>query len=410
MNTGTKIKMTKLNRFVHLYLGLILLAIVSCSEQDNENTGEINDEIAGDSISGDRFIIRGTIEASLVNDSLRMVRLSAQSTSPTGQPVFTEIASSEIKKDNSFVLSGQWNGFEACRIEVGGLTEVVILEQTPISINILPKGQDDYEFDISGSVQTTNFNIIRSVAQELFEKDQQLREEITQEGDVTTDQVMQEYQFRRMELYKKYDTELKNKIDSLSPSYAAFIGLSFVNNRTNQDFYFQQADKYAEVIEDHPYAQGLVENVKQAREMMNQLEVGEEAPEIELNTPDGDKMKLSDLRGKTVLLDFWASWCRPCRMESPHLVKVYQKYKSDGFEIFSVSLDQDKESWVRAIEQDNLTWSHVSDLKYWSSEVVPTYKIQGIPQTFLLDEKGVIIASNLRGSELEQKLKEVYGY
>ena len=137
--------------------------------------------------------------------------------------------------------------------------------------------------------------------------------------------------------------------------------------------------------------------------------IGALAPEIALPNPDGKTMKLSDLRGKVVLIDFWAAWCRPCRMENPNVVKAYKKYHNKGFEVFSVSLDRDKASWVKAIQDDELIWSnHVSDLKHWQSEAAKIYGVTGIPATFLIGKDGRIIAKNLRGAALENALKELF--
>lgn len=133
-----------------------------------------------------------------------------------------------------------------------------------------------------------------------------------------------------------------------------------------------------------------------------------QAPEIKLPDVNGKELALSSLRGKYVLLDFWASWCGPCRMENPNVVRMYEKYKDKGFTVFSVSLDEDKEAWKKAIQADNLSWpNHVSDLNGWASAPVATYGVQGIPATFLLDKEGNIIAQNLRGAQLEQKLQEL---
>jgi thiol-disulfide isomerase/thioredoxin len=119
-------------------------------------------------------------------------------------------------------------------------------------------------------------------------------------------------------------------------------------------------------------------------------------------------MRLSDLKGKVVLLDFWASWCGPCRAENPNVVKLYNKYSTKGFSVFSVSLDNDVQAWKRAIKSDGLVWPyHVSDLKQWESPLVQLYKFEGIPFTVLLDKKGNIVAKNLRGKALELKLKEL---
>jgi thiol-disulfide isomerase/thioredoxin len=143
---------------------------------------------------------------------------------------------------------------------------------------------------------------------------------------------------------------------------------------------------------------------------LSRLSIGTLAPEISLNTPDGKNIALSSLKGKVVLVDFWASWCRPCRAENPNVVRMYNTYKDKGFEIYSVSLDKDKEPWIKAINDDHLIWpSHVSDLGYWQSSVVKQYNISGIPFTCLLDKDGKIAAKGLRGEELEIKVKELLG-
>jgi thiol-disulfide isomerase/thioredoxin len=147
----------------------------------------------------------------------------------------------------------------------------------------------------------------------------------------------------------------------------------------------------------------LVESMSAAR-----LEAGTLAPEIALPGPDGDTILLSSLRNHYVLLDFWASWCPPCRRENPNLVKIYEKYHDKGFEIYQVSLDKSRDAWLRAIKDDGLHWIHVSDLKFWNSVVVPVYNIQGIPVSYLLDRQGRILAHNLKGERLEQELKKIF--
>lgn len=135
----------------------------------------------------------------------------------------------------------------------------------------------------------------------------------------------------------------------------------------------------------------------------------EYAPEIVLNDVNGKPLALSSLKGKVVLIDFWASWCGPCRQENPNVVRVYNAYKDKGFTIFSVSLDEKKEAWLKAIEADNLTWpNHVSDLIGWKSSAAAAYGVNSIPATFLIDETGKLIATNLRGPQLEQKLQEIF--
>lgn len=137
------------------------------------------------------------------------------------------------------------------------------------------------------------------------------------------------------------------------------------------------------------------------------LKIGTTLPEITLPSPDGNDVSLANFKGKYVLLDFWASWCAPCRKENPNLIKIYRKYHAKGFEIFQISLDKYKDEWIAAIKKDNLPWTHASDLKYWESPITKLYAIKAIPANFLLDKEGKIIAKNLKSEDLEKKLAEI---
>jgi peroxiredoxin len=160
----------------------------------------------------------------------------------------------------------------------------------------------------------------------------------------------------------------------------------------------------------------LSANVKQSKEglefktyldALSTVEIGKQAPEFTQNDTTGNPVNLSDFRGKYVLLDFWASWCPDCRVESPNLVKTYATFKDKNFEILGISFDRDRNSWIKAIQMDKLHWKHVSDLKRWQNDVGTLYGVKAIPQNVLIDPTGKIIARNIHGEDLNKKLKEV---
>lgn len=176
-------------------------------------------------------------------------------------------------------------------------------------------------------------------------------------------------------------------------------------DQSKSDLYVDYGQRFTQNWASDPMAAAVSQKIA----AMQRFAAGVEAPEIEGENPSGKNVKLSDLRGKVVLIDFWASWCRPCRMENPNVKKAYAKYAPKGFEILGVSLDQQKQKWVDAIAQDGLPWKHVSDLRGWQSQHAALYNVSSIPATFLLDKEGKILAKNLRGPALEAKLEEIFG-
>ena len=199
-----------------------------------------------------------------------------------------------------------------------------------------------------------------------------------------------------------------NKIPKDTRTYKLALG-GIVNGllQRNSTVVVEYGTRYLEKFgnENSPSTQGLTQRINSLKTLV----IGAEAPNFTELTPEGKQLSLYDLKGNIVLIDFWASWCGPCRRENPNVVKLYNKYKNKGFEVLGVSLDKKKQAWLGAIAKDKLTWHHVSDLKGWSSKVARNYNVRSIPQTVLLDQDGKIIARNLRGEQLAHRLKELFG-
>lgn len=185
---------------------------------------------------------------------------------------------------------------------------------------------------------------------------------------------------------------------------AVTFGMMGRNNEVFMKYSKAYMDKYTG---DYPMLDKFMK--EQYAKLKGAAGVGEAAANITGATPEGKTLSLTDLRGKYVLIDFWASWCGPCRRENPNVVRLYNKYKDKGFDILGVSLDTNKDKWVDAIKKDKLTWHHVSDLKGWSSQLSKPYGVRGIPYTVLVDKEGNIVAKRLRGATLEAKLREIFG-
>jgi len=207
---------------------------------------------------------------------------------------------------------------------------------------------------------------------------------------------------------QKYIDEILNKMEKGSKAHKlSLMGVTFGFMDVNPSNFKHYATQY---LRTYPNANAQIS--KQFTEKiasLTQIMIGAEAPDIEMAKPDGEMMKLSELRGKVVLIDFWASWCKPCRRENPKVKVLYDKYHKKGFEIFGVSLDRSKASWEKAIEQDGLNWHHVSDLKFWQNEAAVIYKVHSIPYTVLIDAEGKILAKQFRSEQLEFLLKEIFG-
>ena len=199
----------------------------------------------------------------------------------------------------------------------------------------------------------------------------------------------------------------KISTDYAKANRASYVAIYQLNRNFSEDEDPSDAQPAFDSLEPRIQQSFFGSNLKQALDNAHRTAIGTQAPDFTLNDINGKPVSLNSYKGKYTLVDFWASWCGPCRQENPEVVKAFQKFKPKGFEILGVSLDEEKDKWIIAIQKDGLSWTHVSDLKGWQSDVAALYGVRAIPMNFLLDKDGKIIAKGLRGEELAAKLATV---
>jgi peroxiredoxin len=320
----------------------------------------------------------------------------------------------EVKQPSFYLLKSNDNNFLTMLVKPG---EKIRLKAHSDSLN--------YPISLEGSTGTESMAEYNKTLQMTIKKLTGLNTIYTQNVDKpelpkvieSLDSLAQIYLGEINTYTKKYIDDNLTSLVSLVALYQQVAPSVYVMNPTKDMKYFLRVDSsmfslypdYEPVISLHEQVKELAAKMKGETNKGLASVSGTEAPEITLPDPEGDTIKLSSTRGTVVLLDFWASWCAPCRKENPNLLNVYNIYHKKGFQIYQVSLDKTKEAWEKGIQDDHLEkWIHVSDIQYWNSIVVPLYKIESIPCNYLLDKEGRIIASNLRGEQLQIKLAELF--
>lgn len=376
----------------------VLISFMTCSSSGNsENKGDSgNTEISS---QGAYVTIRGKVNYPQAG------QITIQELKEGGTAWNDTIT---LKKDNTFIKKVKISEPGYYRINFYN-TQVlnVILFKNDIEVNVDGNNMTGFS-EIKGSPEIDFIRFAQSTIQGVesspdgVKLNQEFTAAVQQGNQARISQLQQDYQ----KLMDQAASKVAARINEQPVSLGVINFLQ--NGGLDKDQYFDVYVTVAESLKkewagfNHPKA--FIDMV----ESMKKTAVGQVAPEIALPNPEGQVVKLSSLRGNYVLLDFWAKWCGPCRRENPNVVKAFNKYKDKGFTVFGVSLDRSKEDWLQAIQEDKLTWTHVSDLKYWQSEAAKTYNITGIPFSLLLDKEGKIIAKNLRGPALEEKLAEIF--
>jgi len=207
------------------------------------------------------------------------------------------------------------------------------------------------------------------------------------------------------EVIEKKDREFS--VNFVKTNTKSFVAPYFLLNKLSYEMELGQMDSLTNAFDTSLNKSVYVKALKERIDILKKVAIGQPAPDFTMNDSLGNPVKLSSLFGKYLLIDFWASWCGPCRRENPNVVAAFKEFSKKGFDILGVSLDKEKSKWTTAIKKDNLSWHHVSDLQFWKNAAAKQYGINSIPSNVLLDKKGIIIAKNLRGEELIKKLKEL---
>ena len=364
-------------------LALLTLSIISCNNlKDNE------------------FLISGTANGI-----------------ENGKKVFVEIQDENgvIAKDTGVIENGKFElkgstdnidlGF--IRIENEKINLPIILEEGKIKINIVKDSLQ--KSTIEGTFNNDKFQKFNNESVAILEKVKKFEKEnnskmqkaLAANDTVTVNKIKKEYKNFQNDMNDYSKTFIKNNPD-------AFISVLLLENFLMREYIpATEIKSFYDKLDKKLVNTKSAQNIKKTLDLMLAVVIGKPAPKFSAKSPEGKLISLDESLGKVTIVDFWASWCAPCRKENPNVVALYNEYHSKGLNIIGVSLDQDAKKWKDAIAKDNLSWIHVSNLKYWDEPIGKQYGISSIPATFILDAKGNIVAKDLRGDALRAKVKEL---
>ncbi len=317
-----------------------------------------------------------------------------------------------VKMDSTIVRDGKFNfSLDVTEIDVNFITIKgkdtnipFVLESGRISINIYKDSLDASQ--VKGSRSNDDLNLYRNKTKSVVNFLNEIVSEIqiaNSLGDnLLVEDLQNQYRLKQTELLN-FEIELAK---NMKESYLSVLMLEKLINEKTIDINSAKeiTAAYNPEILNSRVGKILVEKINAPIEPTS---LGEIAPNFEGPSPSGEVLNLSDLKGKVTIIEFWASWCRPCRVENPNLVRLYKEMHPKGLEIVGVSLDRNRSSWLRAIDDDGLIWNHVSNLKFWQDPIAKLYNIRAIPASFIIDKEGRIIEKNLRGAKLAAKISEI---
>ncbi len=315
---------------------------------------------------------------------------------------FVKIDSAEVK-DGLFTISGTVEIPEMYYLTIEGKRGSAAIWIENSEITFTAHADSLYKAEITGSAIQDEYTAFQDKIRDIYDQTREPYQKYREAKQNNDEKTMKQLEKMMDSIYDSAEQFQKDWIRDNPSSYIAPSAIQ----RISYGMEAEEIEEYLALLDPSLANTAAVADLKERVEILKKVAVGKPALDFTQNDQEGNPVTLSSLYGSYLLVDFWASWCGPCRQENPNVVACYKEFHDKGFDIIGVSLDQDKESWLKAIEDDKLTWTHVSDLKGWGNVVSDMYGINSIPSNMILDREGIIIEKNLRGDDLRNKLAEL---